>query len=140
MIVRGLVALAAAFVVSGCLYVGGSAGSGPRIPADARALIIPGRTTKAEVLERLGPPREYQLPALSAAMLDDRLRLSGALSAANIALDVFTYQFDQLDIGGTVLILFNYFDVEARSDQLVVFFDHQDVVIDVSLRVDGEVR
>ena len=73
-------------------------------------------------------------------MLDDRVRLSRALSTANLTLNVFTYQYDSIDMAGTVLILFNYFDVETRSDQLVVFFDEQDVVIDVSLRIDGEIR
>jgi hypothetical protein len=43
-------------------------------------------------------------------------------------------------MGGTILILFNYLGVETQSDQLVVFFDEQDVVIDVALRVDGEIR
>lgn len=118
----------------GCLYVGGKAAIGPRWNQAVPRHIVPGRSTKADVLALLGPPNEYTRPELVAALADDRARLSGALAMANRSHDVFTWQYDEVDLDGTVLLLFNGFSAEAVSDLLVVFFDEYDVVTDVVVR------
>lgn len=115
-----------------CLYVGVDTRLGPRLSPEVVARIVPGRTTMGEVLALLGPPNEYKRPELTAALLDDRTRLEGALAAAHRAEDVFTWQADQVDGDGTVLLLLNVFRVDSRSDLLVVFFDEAGVVVDLA--------
>jgi hypothetical protein len=121
-------------LLGGCLYVGGHAAIGPRWDPAVPRQIVPGRSTKADVLALLGPPNEYTRPELVAALADDRARLSGALALANRSHDVFTWQYDEVDLDGTVLLLFNAFAAEAVSDLLVVFFDEYGVVTDVAVR------
>lgn len=120
--------------LGGCLYIGGSGGFGAQIDPAKVAAIKPGVTTKRQVLELLGPPSEFKRPEASEALVDDTVRLSGAVALGNRAHDVFTYQFDQLDVDGTWPILFLYTSGEIESDLLVIFFDATDVVKDVSFR------
>ena len=127
-----LIALVTA--LPGCLYVGGKAAIGPRWNKAVPRQIVPGRSTKADVLALLGPPNEYTRPELVAALADDRARLSGALAMANRSHRVFTWQYDEVELDGTVLLLFNAFGAEAVTDLLVVFFDEYDVVTDVAVR------
>jgi hypothetical protein len=121
-------------LLPGCLYVGARGEAGARLPADVAERIVPGRSTRAEVLALLGPPGEYKRPELSSALVDDELRVSGALAVARRAEDVWTWQFDRLELDGTVLLLWNGFDLITRSDLLVVFFDADGVVADVAVR------
>ena len=117
-----------------CLYVGGSGGFGATIDPAKVAAIKPGKTTKAEVLQLLGPPSEFKRPEANEALVDDTVRLSGAVALGNRAHDVFTYQFDQIGVDGTWLVLFLYAKGKVDSDLLVIFFDAQDVVKDLSFR------
>lgn len=139
-LIPGLLLALAVLAGPACLYVGGRTSAGSRLDQGLEQRIAPGRTTKGEVLELLGPPREFQRPEWTAALVDDRVRVAGALSIANRAQDVFTYQFDKLEMKGTALILYNQINATVRSDLLVIFFDDQDVVVDVSLRQGGQVR
>jgi hypothetical protein len=119
---------------AGCLYVGGSGAFGADIDRKKVATIKPGVTTKAEVLQLLGPPNEFKRPEANEALVDDTVRLSGAVALGNRSHDVFTYQFDKLGADGTWLLLFFYMYGKVDSDLLVIFFDAKDVVKDVSFR------
>ena len=70
--------------------------------------------------------------------MDDRARLSGALALAGRGQRVFTYQYDEVQLDGTVLLLFNAFGAEAVTDLLVVFFDEYDLVTSVAVRSSTE--
>jgi hypothetical protein len=121
-------------LLPGCLYTGGRASIGPQFSDATVAALQPGVTTKAQVLELLGPPNEYKRPELDAVMRDDTARLAGALAVANRVQDVLTWQRDELEFDGTWLLLWNRAAVRTDSDLLVVFFDESDVVRDVALR------
>jgi len=125
-------ALLAALALPGCLLVGGHGSIGPRLSEQAVAALEPGVTTKDEVLARFGPPNEYRRPELTSALIDDELRLSGALRGARQAERVFTYQRDDVELRGTFLLLFAFADVTTRSERLVVWFDERDVVREVA--------
>jgi hypothetical protein len=134
---RTLGLAAAAFVLAlspACLYTAGRGSLGPELSDEAIARIVPGASTKAEVLALLGPPNEYKRPELDAVLRDDSARLAAALAVAHRQQDVFTWQRDEVEFGGTWLLLFNRVDARTDSDLLVVFFDEHDVVRDVALR------
>jgi len=118
----------------GCLVVGGSGSLGGRMPGNIEQAIIPGRTTKAEVLSLLGPPNEFKRPELTSALVDDDLRVSGVLATARRVHNVFTWQYDRFRGLGTILGIVNFIDGETTRDLLVVFFNGDDIVIDVALR------
>ncbi|MGQ0553903.1 MAG: hypothetical protein ACT4PU_11875 [Planctomycetota bacterium] len=127
-----VVCLVALALVPGCLFVGGSGSIGPHLPAADLGRIVPGRTTKAEVLALLGPPDEHRRPEAVAAMSDDELRIAGALSFAHRAENVLTWQRDDLQARGTILLLLNVVTVDTRSERVVIFFDAFDVVREVT--------
>ena len=134
MIVRAFLSIAACLMLGGCLYVGGTARAGPSFPMETIALIEPGVTTRFDVLDILGPPTEFERPELAAAVLDDEMRFAADLLAVSRrARKVYTWQRDDWDMDGTVLLLFNGFWVDAKTDIVVVFFDDDDVVLDVAV-------
>jgi hypothetical protein len=129
-----LALLAALASAPGCLFVGGRARFGAPVSAQAAAAIVPGRTTKAELLARLGPPTEFKRPELGSVLVDDELRLSGVLAVARRSENALTWQYDRVAAAGTMLILFNRIASETSTDLLVVFFDEHDVVTTFAFR------
>ncbi|MEW6741655.1 MAG: hypothetical protein AB1486_02755 [Planctomycetota bacterium] len=128
--------LAALLVLEGCLYIGGSASLGPRLDPERLALLREGTSSKQDVLRLLGPPEEFKRPAHTTTPRDTGKGPPDALATGNEAADVFTYQFDSMDIDGTWLLVFFYADVDVRSDTLVIFFDENEIVREVSFRQD----
>lgn len=126
--------LAPVWLLSGCLYVAASGSFGPVLDPAVVATLVPGETTKAEVLERLGPPQEYVRPEILASLGDETTRIDGAIALGNRSRDAFTWQYDDLTGWGTFLVFYNRIQVAAESELLVVFFDENDVVREVSLR------
>jgi len=126
--------LLALLALPGCLFVAARGEAGARLPQGVEAQLLPGRTTKAEVLALLGPPTEFKRPELSSALVDDELRVSGALAVARRAENVYTWQYDRLAARGSLLLLWNGLSLRTTSDLLVVFFDGHDVVADVAVR------
>ena len=126
--------------LSGCVYVAASGSFGPDLDPAVIASLVPGETTMAEVLERLGPPQEYVRPEILASLGDETTRVDGAIALGNRARDAFTWQYDDLEGWGTFLVLYNRIQIDAESELLVVFFDENDVVREVSLRELEETR
>lgn len=130
--------LLALLALPSCLVLDGEVLVGSPVRHDAFARIVPGVTTKAEVLRQLGPPNEYRRPDVSALLGDDLVRLGDALSIARRAEDVLTWQQDRVTAGGTWLVFFTWTTSRTESDLLVVFFDADDVVKDVASRAWSE--
>ncbi|MBW2280360.1 MAG: hypothetical protein JRG76_10315 [Deltaproteobacteria bacterium] len=120
--------------LSGCLYVSASGSFGARLESGAEARIVPGETTRAQVLELLGPPEEFLRSELTDSMGDEETRISGAISVGNRAHDAFTYQHDWVAARGTWPILYGILRTRVESDLLVIFFDEQERVREVSSR------
>lgn len=127
-------AIAPALLLCGCLYVSASGSFGPALDAAAISRIVPGETTKREVLAWLGPPEEFLRSEVLESLADETTRVSGAVALGNRAQDAFTWQRDTLEGGGTLLLLYNRFVARVESDVLVVFFDEEDRVREVSFR------
>jgi len=127
-------ALALPLVMSGCLVVSASGSFGPQLDPGVVARIVPGETTKREVLAWLGPPEEYLRSEVVESLADETTRVSGALALGNRAQDAFSWQRDTLVGRGHILLVYNHFQADVKSDVLVVFFDEQDRVREVSFR------
>lgn len=135
---RAWTASLAALLLPGCLYVSASGSFGPTLDPQVVAGIVPGETTKAEVLELLGPPGEYTRSEVLGSLGDETVRVSGAVALGNRAQDAFTYQHDRIAGRGHVLVLYNFVRGEIESDLLVVFFDEDDRVREVAFRTLSE--
>jgi outer membrane protein assembly factor BamE (lipoprotein component of BamABCDE complex) len=70
-----------------------------------------GETTRAQVLDRLGPPSQV------IALGDET---------------VLYYLNEQADGRGLLLVVYNRFDVETRYDRAIFFFDENDTLTDYS--------
>jgi hypothetical protein len=123
-----------ALLLSGCLYVSASGVFGSALDPAAVSQIVPGESTKGQVLDLLGPPEEFVRSEVLAALGDETVRVSGAVALGNRAQDAFTYQLDTLSAHGSLLILYNYVRGQTESDLLVIFFDQEDRVREVSFR------
>ena len=118
----------------GCLSMSASASFGPRISSEVLVGIVPGETSKAEVVAKLGPPEEYLRQEVAAGLSDDEARISGAIQLGNRAHDVLTWQHDWFHARGRWWLLYLWIDSEVDSDVLMIVFDEQERVRDISFR------
>ncbi len=79
--------------------------------------LVKGQTTRAEVLEWLGPPSQVL------AMNDET---------------ALYYLFERSHGDGLILIVYNRFRVDTRYDRAIFFFDDNDVLTDFATRAGGE--
>ncbi len=126
--------LALAMLLPGCAYVTASGSFGPVLDPELIAGIEPGRTTKREVLALLGPPEEYLRSEVLEALGDDTTRVRNATALGNRARDAFSWQHDRLRGNATMLLFYNRARAHFESDLLVIFFDDEDRVREVSFR------
>jgi len=127
-------ALLPALLLSGCLYVQASGSFGSYVDPALVSQIVPGESTKGQVLELLGPPEEFVRSEVLGSLGDETARVAGAVSLGNRAQDAFTYQRDTMKARGTMLILVNLVRGQIETDLLVIFFDEEDRVREVSSR------
>ena len=131
-----LAALAlAALAAAGCVNFHERAG----VPLDAslQERILPGRTTRADVLEQLGPPTGLYDANLLAVLTRIGQPLSAPWSPTRVEDDVFAWQ--EVIVDGRVLffpILFFWVDARITSRTLVVFFDGDGMVVYSGYRED----
>ena len=133
-------ALLPVLLLSGCLYVSASGAFGSALDPQVVARIVPGETTKSEVLALLGPPEEYLRSEVLESLGDDHTRVAGAVALGNRAQDAFTYKHDNFSGSGNMLLLYNRFKGHVESDLLVVFFDREDRVREIAFRSVGSQR
>ncbi len=92
------------------------------------ASIERGVTTKAEVLERLGPPQEVDAREITTVNLSadpfepppERI----------VAARYFRYTYARGNGMAIITLLFNYLDFDQKNDSLVIFFDDDNKVQD----------
>ncbi len=125
---------AALLALPGCVSISVSAALGPRLSPQLLDLVVPGETTRAQVLEVLGPPEEYLRHEFLDSLGDDATRVSGAVRIGNRAQDVFTWQHDRFDARGRWWLLYLWIDTNVESDILMITFDERDMVREVAFR------
>ena len=101
--------------------------SGSRIAEDRIKDIQPGVTTRQEILDWFGPPQNYLSPTLLNQILREYEVTQEPLSNYPFA-NILSYEFDRGNFKMLLLILFNYFEAEVKSDHLVIFFDENERV------------
>ena len=113
-------------------------------PLDARkiASIQRGVTTRAEILERFGPPQEIDGRELTAfgISLDEALSSRGGKPPLERAVSVryFRYAYVRANSWLLTIILVSFVDFDAKRDTLIVFFDGDDKVEDFAYRQDTD--
>jgi hypothetical protein len=117
----------------GCIYIGARSSIGQTFSPAAIAKIEPGVTTRSQMLALFGPPHEFLEPEVSAALIDDSLRLDAALDVARRSEQAWTWQSSKIEATGTFLLLYGGVWIETDTQLLVAFFDDQGVVQHVAV-------
>jgi hypothetical protein len=116
----------AALALCGCFNIGVVTGS--EIPADRVARIVPGTTTKDEILRWFGAPSEATDGEVLTRMFD-----AGEIAAEDLVAlpfaDMLVYEILEGDAKILMTIVFNWARVDVKRDRLLVFFDERDVVL-----------
>jgi hypothetical protein len=110
---------------AGCIV--GRYYEGPKMLAERIEDIKPGITTKEEIIEWFGPPRNYMSPTVFNKVLRD-LEVTGEPLTTYPFANILSYQYDQGNIRALVLVLFNYAEAKVQSDHLVIFLDENERV------------
>lgn len=117
---------------SGCISFGRTSEGNP-IPEEALAKIVEGKTTRAEVLEMLGSPMAVETANITNLAEQALAQYEGEKLTLQIdpALfnDVYIYERKETVHFVLMLILFNYYSSDQRSDRLAVFFDKDGTVL-----------
>jgi outer membrane protein assembly factor BamE (lipoprotein component of BamABCDE complex) len=108
---RFLPVLFALAVLAGCAQYDNSRGVEVTWQTATLSDLRRGETTRAQVLDRLGPPSQV------IALGDET---------------VLYYLNEQADGRGLLLVVYNRFDVETRYDRAIFFFDENDTLTDYS--------
>lgn len=115
-----------ALALCGCFNIG--VVTGEEIPADRVSNIVPGKTTKDEILRWFGAPSEATDGEVLARMFD-----AGEIAAEDLVAlpfsDMLVYEILEGDAKILMTIVFNWARVDVRRDRLMVFFDERDVVL-----------
>ncbi len=110
------VALLAVLWLAGCAQYDNKRGVEATWESGASQL-VKGKTTRADILEWLGPPSQVL------AMNDET---------------ALYYLFERSQGDGLILIVYNRFRVDTRYDRAIFFFDGNDVLTDYATRAGGE--
>ena len=109
-----LVTLLCLGLLSACVQFKSKRGVEVAWQRDVVEKLIRGQSTRAEVLDALGPPSQV-------ISLQEET--------------VLYYLFDKAEGEGVILILYNRIEVDTRYDRAIFFFDENDLLTDYSTRI-----
>ncbi|MEM7410136.1 MAG: hypothetical protein AAF430_07885 [Myxococcota bacterium] len=111
---------------TGCFRVGVTAGF--EIPQSRVDQIVPGETTKADILQWFGAPADATDGEIFARLFD-----AGEVSADDLVAlpfsDLLVYEITDGEARILMTILYNWSRVDIHRDRLMIFFDENDVVL-----------
>ena len=90
--------------------------------------IVPGETTKREILDWFGSPERGSDSAFVEKYLADQELVPTPVLDLPFA-DVLVYRFTEGRLRGLVMVVFNHVRLDVASDTLIVYFDDQDRVL-----------
>ncbi len=111
--------------MAGCVV--GRYYEGPKVLAERIEDIQPGVTTREEIIEWFGPPRNYLSPTIINQLLTELDVTDEPISEYPFA-NILSYQYSEGRLKALVLILFNRLELDVKSDHLVIFFDDNERV------------
>ena len=109
-----LVTLLCLGLLSACVQFKSKRGVEVAWQRDVVEKLIRGQSTRAEVLDALGPPSQV-------ISLQEET--------------VLYYLFEKAEGEGVILILYNRIEVDTRYDRAIFFFDENDLLTDYSTRI-----
>ena len=109
-----VVSLVCLTLLTGCVQFKSRRGVEVAWQDEVVANLEKGRSTRADVLELLGPPSQV------ISLRDET---------------VLYYLFEKVEGQGAILILYNTIDINAHYDRAIFFFDEHDVLTDFSTQV-----
>ena len=112
----GLLAACCLLLMGGCAQYDNKRGVEVKWEDEAEGRLVRGETTRADVLDWLGPPSQL-------ISLDDET--------------VMYYLFERSAGDGLILIVYNRFRVDTQYDRAIFFFDEQDRLTDFATRSPG---
>jgi len=121
-----LLGAAALVFATGCFRIGVTTGT--EIPERDVRRIVPGVTTKAQILEWFGAPAEATDGDIFARLVD-----AGEIAAEDLVAlpfaDYLVYEISEGSGRAVILLVFNWIRVDIDRDRLMVFFDENDLVL-----------
>ena len=109
-----LITLLCLGLLSACVQFKSKRGVEVAWQRDVVEKLIRGQSTRAEVLDALGPPSQV-------ISLQEET--------------VLYYLFEKAEGEGVILILYNRIEVDTRYDRAIFFFDENDLLTDYSTRI-----
>ena len=111
----GVAACVFAMLLAGCAQYENKRGVEVTWQDDVTRHLVPGESTRKEVLALLGPPSQV-------ISLEEET--------------VLYYLFERAKGNGVILILYNRMEIETHYDRAILFFDANDVLTDYATRID----
>jgi outer membrane protein assembly factor BamE (lipoprotein component of BamABCDE complex) len=115
-LVAGITACLLAAVLSGCAQYENKRGVEVTWQDAVTSHLVPGQTTRKEVLRLLGPPSQV-------ISLEEET--------------VLYYLFERSKGDGLILIVYNRMKIETHYDRAILFFDENDILSDFATRIDA---
>jgi hypothetical protein len=116
----------AALALTGCINIGVTVGE--EIPPERVAQIVPGTTTKTEILQWFGAPDQYTDAAVFARLFD-----VGEIAAEDLLAlpfsDMLVYEIADVNAKVLITVVLNWVRADMLRDRLVIYFDDNDVVL-----------
>lgn len=89
--------------------------------------VVQGKTSKDEVISWFGPPKTFTRPILLEEVAES-FRLAQPQKQGTIFHEVFTYEYKRGNMFILLLFLYNYIELDIKSDYLVFFFNEKGTV------------
>jgi outer membrane protein assembly factor BamE (lipoprotein component of BamABCDE complex) len=111
----GMIACLFAALSTGCAQYENKRGVEVTWQDDVTRHLVPGETSRKDVLKLLGPPSQV-------ISLEEET--------------VLYYLFERSRGNGVILILYNRMEIETHYDRAILFFDANDVLTDYATKID----
>ncbi len=121
------------FLLMGCFV--GRVYEGAELNLKKTEEIVQGKTNKDEIISWFGPPKTFTRPILIEEVAES-LRLAQPQKEGTIFHEVFTYEYKRGNVFILLLFLYNYVELDIKSDYLVFFFNEKGTVENWSLADD----
>ncbi len=126
LVAAALLGLVLTLGTQGCFLIGVSVGE--EIPPAQVERIVPGETTKDEILRWFGAPVEATDGEIFARLFD-----AGEIAAEDLVAlpfaDFLVYEITDGNARILFTFLFNWAEVKLKRDRLTIFFDEEDLVL-----------
>jgi hypothetical protein len=99
--------------------------------------IVPRQTSKDDIISWFGPPKSFTRPILFDEIAQN-LNLAKAQREGSIFQEAFTYEYKRGNAFLLFLILYNYVELDIKSDYLLIFFNNSGTVENWAFAEDTE--